>query len=424
VSHIPFPVASMAPLIVLDLDGLEVPAFERYGVVNMEDGRKWVGNAKALRRFQEFKSISARAQNRPFCVGTPPYNRGTERSPRSTGMPGGWPIPTEGTDVAEGIKQLAFAALVPDEVIAAAYRKTKSVHRAGDLLGMHGQTVATRLASMGVPRDLTFRLWTEPEKAVVRAYYEARGGSPKGEFDLKALATSLGRDHHEVCQMAGKLGLTEQGRGVSEELVEQMTVRNRKWHAENEHPRGMLGVRHTPETLAKIAESSKRLAARQTPETWAARTTKALATRTARGTAWVSTTNTYSRCRRGFRADIGFYVRSRWEANWARYLNVLMASPTDPLERWEYEPDRFWFEGIEDGVGSYQPDFELFESGREPYYHEVKGWMDAKSIVRLRRMEELYPGIGLTVVDPKMYRSVEKAMGCLIPEWEWEKPQL
>ena len=60
----------------------------------------------------------------------------------------------------------------------------------------------------------------------------------------------------------------------------------------------------------------------------------------------------------GIRDDLGIFFRSRWEANYARVLNLLGIL-------WLYEPTRFTTP-----YGSYAPDFYLPE--REVYV-EVKG---------------------------------------------------
>ena len=42
------------------------------------------------------------------------------------------------------------------------------------------------------------------------------------------------------------------------------------------------------------------------------------------------------------------YARSRWEANYARYLEWLRANGS--IAKWEHEPETFWFEGIKRGT--------------------------------------------------------------------------
>lgn len=85
----------------------------------------------------------------------------------------------------------------------------------------------------------------------------------------------------------------------------------------------------------------------------------------------------YTYGKRGFREDIGHYVRSSWEADFARLWKYLKAP-------YEYEKHRFDL----DEFGKYTPDFYLPESNR---YYEVKGRMDMEFIEnRLKRLYEKY----------------------------------
>lgn len=130
-----------------------------------------------------------------------------------------------------------------------------------------------------------------------------------------------------------------------------------------------------------------------------------------------TTTTTYSKCKGGHRKDIGIYVRSRWEANYCRYLNYLKAQ--GKIFKWEYEADTFRFEGIKRGVQAYTPDFKIWTTkDAEPYYVEIKGYMDAKSKTKLKRMNKYYPKTRLVVVTQKDYTKIEKEFGKLIEGWE------
>ena len=119
----------------------------------------------------------------------------------------------------------------------------------------------------------------------------------------------------------------------------------------------------------------------------------------------------------GKRADLGDKrYRSAWEANYARYLNWLKA--TGNIHHWEFEPDTFWFMQIKRGVRSYLPDFKVWESPTAtPYYVEVKGWWDPKSLTKLKRMKKYYPDIRVDIVSRKEYNAI-KRWSRLIPNWE------
>ena len=124
-----------------------------------------------------------------------------------------------------------------------------------------------------------------------------------------------------------------------------------------------------------------------------------------------------SRSRGGTREDLGFYVRSAWEANYARYLIWLQSH--GQILKWEYEPTTFEFEAIKRGTRSYLPDFAIWESDTEDptYYVEVKGWMDAKSKTKLKRMAKYNPDIVIRIVGAKEYKALAKWKS-MIPNWE------
>ena len=126
----------------------------------------------------------------------------------------------------------------------------------------------------------------------------------------------------------------------------------------------------------------------------------------------------YRHIKQGRRADLGgTFFRSAWEANFARYLNLLQTNGN--ICKWEYEPDTFWFEAIKRGVRSYKPDFKVWDSeDSEPYYYEVKGWLDAKSKTKLKRMAKYYPGIKVILFGKKDYASLKKNLSAVIPNWE------
>lgn len=123
----------------------------------------------------------------------------------------------------------------------------------------------------------------------------------------------------------------------------------------------------------------------------------------------------YSRGNSGKRNDIGIYVRSTWEANYARYLNHMRT--TGKILDWVYEPKRFEFDKIKRGSRSYLPDFLVTRLDGSQYYIEVKGWLDQTSKTKLKRMAKYYPSIELEVVTSKEYKEICKNFSHL-PNWE------
>jgi len=125
---------------------------------------------------------------------------------------------------------------------------------------------------------------------------------------------------------------------------------------------------------------------------------------------------TYSSGRGGRREDLdGLYVRSIWEANWARYLAWQVKHGL--IARWEYEPDTFEFP-VKRGSKFYTPDFKVTETDGTVIYHEVKGYMDQASATKLKRMATHYPTIRIRVIDRDVYEIVKRQVGRMIPHWE------
>ncbi len=108
----------------------------------------------------------------------------------------------------------------------------------------------------------------------------------------------------------------------------------------------------------------------------------------------------------GFREDIGHYVRSRWEANFARYLNY-MGMP------YEYEPKTF---SLSDTL-TYTPDFRIHHHGIDIYI-ELKGWMSDKCKQKIDTFRIVCPNEHLLVVGADKYKALAKVYEPIIPNWE------
>ena len=89
------------------------------------------------------------------------------------------------------------------------------------------------------------------------------------------------------------------------------------------------------------------------------------------------------------------------------------------IHKWEFEPDTYWFHEIKRGTRTYLPDFKIWENEHsEPYYMEVKGWMDAKSKTKLKRMAKYYPNVKIVLVHVKEYNELKKKMSKILKGWE------
>ena len=261
--------------------------------------------------------------------------------------------------------------------------------------------------------------WTTSEIHELLAWYLSQGNG-KHELNLDEISTRLGRHKTNVCRKARELGLTDRSRPVGEAFMDAFRESHKGMWDRHEHPRGMLGKNHTEEAKAAMSASQKVVQGVIPKKKRRERALKAVATKIEKyGTGnpgILMNSNAYSRCKGGRREDIGdFYFRSAWEANYARYLNLLISY--GKIARWEYEPDTFVFEGETRGAISYLPDFKVWAHDGSFAYHEVKGWMDGRSKTKLKRMKKHYPHVKIIVIGEREYKKISE-YARLIPGWE------
>ncbi len=233
------------------------------------------------------------------------------------------------------------------------------------------------------------------------------------DFQSRAAASKVGKKrpaqslvmkrNHEL----GKLKKTQ-------EQLAAMGKRVKAQWEKNGHPRGNLGHRHTPEAKAKMSAASHRRHEEMTPEEVRAIIMKAAKTRVARGTK----INPHGNWKQEWRTVGGreVFFRSSWEANYARYLEWMKKNGF--VLEWEHEPETFWFDKVKRGCVSYLPDFRVTMPNGSIEYHEVKGYMDDRSKVKLKRMKKYYPRIKMVLINAKFYRSLANKISKAIPGWE------
>jgi hypothetical protein len=235
------------------------------------------------------------------------------------------------------------------------------------------------------------------------------------EWQSRAAKTKIGKKRPD--QALVLKNLHDQGKL---EKTEQQKLKISKsiklWHQENQHPRGMLGKKHSEQVKKIISEKSTNIAKEMSLEKRIGITLKAMKTKEKNGT--MSLPRQKTTWKSGWR-EIGgskkFY-RSRWEANYARYLQWL--KETSRIKDWKHECKTFWFDGVKRGTVSYLPDFWVQEIDESESYHEVKGWMDDKSKTKIKRMAKYHPDVKLIVITGKEYKVLESSLSSIIPEWE------
>lgn len=287
-------------------------------------------------------------------------------------------------------------------------------------------SLRARVTRLGLSKQVH---WTPEEEAELVALYAAAG--PAGVLNLSQFATKVGRDKANVCRKAKELGLqTNSGRRTvevrkdrpkynnKEELRAAMSTARKAWLAANGHPKGFAGRKHTQATLALISAASKAQYLFATDDQKQERVLRAMKTRVARYGSVATKGAGRGSWKSGWR-EIGGkrnYFRSRWEANYARYLQWLKERGI--IAEWQHEPETFWFEQIKRGVRSYLPDFRVWELDGSTALHEVKGWMDQRSRTTLSRMKKYHPEQKLIVIDGRQYRAIRLKVMRLIEGWE------
>ncbi len=129
-------------------------------------------------------------------------------------------------------------------------------------------------------------------------------------------------------------------------------------------------------------------------------------------------TKVFNKDSKGWRVIGGIrkYYRSKWEANYARYLQLVKEH--NQIKDWAHEPKTFWFEGIKRGVTSFKIDFQVILLSGKEEWHEVKGYMDAKSALKIKRMAKYHPDIKLRVIDKDWFKQNNKKLKNIIKDWE------
>lgn len=103
--------------------------------------------------------------------------------------------------------------------------------------------------------------------------------------------------------------------------------------------------------------------------------------------------------------DREMYFRSKWEANYALYLDFLKKH--GEIQDWMYEPDIFEFP-VKHGTTRYMPDFKVIEKDGVVTYREVKGYMTSKAKTQLKRMAKYHPNIKVELVDAEQMKALKK----------------
>lgn len=314
-------------------------------------------------------------------------------------------------------------AQIDIEKIYSTYLQTGSVHKAGVVVGLSGETVRGLLKKHG--KKLNREFWSKHDIQILKEAYSKSCG-----VDVDDMAKTLGKTYASVALKASRLGISsKRGKQIrtskhiasyskaqkkiaqNPEIISKRSRAVSEAFKRNGHPRGMLGKKHSQSAKDAISKfhSGKPLPREQVMKAMKTRIKKfgSLCPNKRRGTwksDWVEING------------VRFFARSQWEANYAHYLEWLRLSGI--VSKWEHEPETFWFDKIKRGVVSYLPDFRVTMPNGNIEYHEVKGWMDSRSKTKIKRMKIYHPKIHLEVIDSKRYKALERQVKSIVPNWK------
>lgn len=294
---------------------------------------------------------------------------------------------------------------IQKEEILSLYKTGISVWKVGEALGITGQRVHSFLSRAGMNRKIN--VFTKEDYAFLKENFIQYRSNGK----LADLAKLMGRTKPFICRKAKELGLTTAIKKVfTDECKSRLKELSKgKWDGKV-HPRGMLGKKHSDQVRSDMSIRYKKAWADpnsnyRTPE---ARRKRSEAMSDRQINRMIDGKSNYSRTKKGWfiKGDKVYLMRSSWELNYARYLDHLELK--GKIKTWDYEVDSFTFPEFHIGQTKYLPDFKVLGINNEVTYHEVKGWMDNKSKIKLSSMKKYYPKIKIKLIDETRYKKIEK----------------
>lgn len=304
-------------------------------------------------------------------------------------------------------------AICSESELIASYKKLNNVWKVAEVFGMSGQSVHGHLKRLG--EMIPMNVFSDEDKEILIREYTAF----RDKGLLVELAIRLGRTKQFICRQAKELGLTDRHHIQCENVAILSSKRLKEQIKTIGHPKGMLGKTHSDENKKRMSERfakmwedpNSQVNSQEYRQILSDRASKSMAERRVN-----NPTSVYSNCKKGT-IEIGgkvFFARSSWEANIAAYYEFLKSK--NEIKDWMHEPETFWFEKIRRGVRSYLPDFKIINHDDSFYFVEVKGWMDAKSKTKIKRMAIYYPSIKLDIIGESRYKGIAKNKS-LIPFW-------
>lgn len=234
------------------------------------------------------------------------------------------------------------------------------------------------------------------------------------------MAERKGWHHSEEAKR--KIGAAQKGRKLSEETKAKLRGRKRSTESRARISAARQGRKLSKETKAKI---SKTLRGRKFSEATLAKKRGKRHTEEAKEKMRQAALERWqdskfqlrmrsklgcgAHTKGGYRKDLGYYVRSRWEANFARLLMFLRVDC-------KYESERFVIKDLSgEVVATYLPDFYLEVLDR---YVELKGYWYEEARQKIKLFREAYPDIKLDIIESVDYKRLESKFSKLVSNWE------
>lgn len=312
-----------------------------------------------------------------------------------------------------------------DKTIIENHRKMPRADIAA-LIGRTDAQVRGRITILGIGKPKIY----PPDfvSEITKAYQTAQEA---GFLNIKEIAERYGINPANISRKAKLMGFatTRKRKRVAitkAEILEQGKEERHKKFLENRktiwqrlpHPKGMLGKKHTEEVKKIVGEKSRMIYALKSEEEKSKIIMKSLHTRIKRHGMINGPDKKRGNWKAGWREVGGKrnYYRSLWEANYARYLQMLKEH--GQIKEWQHEPKTFWFEKIMRGVRSYKPDFLVTLQNGLQEWHEVKGWLCPRSKTTLARMAKYYPNETIILIDSKRYKAIRETAMRIVFGWE------
>jgi len=304
--------------------------------------------------------------------------------------------------------------LYNEKKIIESYRELKNIWKVGEVFGMKGQKIHYILKKHNI--DTSQRgAWTDDETKLLIELYANEFLC--GDNSLESFCKKINKLKSNVCRKAKNLGLdTSRKRKFSEDKSKRISQRAIERIKTKGHPKGMLGKNHTQETKDNQSVISINRWLNLSEEEKSNQILKSQKTKSLNGN--LVNPRIKTTWKQGWRNIGGYekYYRSRWEANYARYLQFLKEN--NQIKDWKHEPTTFWFEDVLRGCRSYLPDFLVTLNNDLTEYHEVKGWMDDRSKTKLKRMAKYHPNIKIILIEAKWFKENNKKFKTIISNWE------